>query len=325
MTSPPGASSGHDGSRSDPYDFSVVLGGPLYQIVRRTHLSGDGLELLRRRLLVIPLFTWLPLLILSIVDGHAWGPAVTVPFLKDIEAHVRLLVALPLLILAEIVVHQRMRSTARQFLERGLIADTSRGKFDAAVASAVRLRNSVTAEVVLLVFVYVVGVFFVWPRYIALNVATWYSLPSGGARSLHPAGWWFVFVSLPLFQFILFRWYFRIFIWIRFLWQVARCELRLVATHPDRRSAWASCSLIEIACRPCSRPTGRCSPERSPIASSSRARCSRTSRRSWWCSPCSCCSSCWDRSCSSRRTSRRPGAPACANTARSPSSTCVLR
>ena len=33
----------------NPADFSLVLGGPLYQMWRRTHLSGDGLELLRRR------------------------------------------------------------------------------------------------------------------------------------------------------------------------------------------------------------------------------------------------------------------------------------
>jgi hypothetical protein len=51
----------------DPYDFSVVLGGPLYQLVRHAHLSGDALELLRRRVIVISLFAWLPMLILSVL------------------------------------------------------------------------------------------------------------------------------------------------------------------------------------------------------------------------------------------------------------------
>jgi hypothetical protein len=37
-----------------------------------------------------------------------------------------------------------------------------------------------------------------------------------------------------MFQFLLCRWYFRLFIWIRFLWQVSRIELSLVPTHPDR-------------------------------------------------------------------------------------------
>jgi hypothetical protein len=41
-------------------------------------------------------------------------------------------------------------------------------------------------------------------------------------------------VSLPLFQFVFLRWYFRLFIWTRFLWQVSRIDLRLMPTHPDR-------------------------------------------------------------------------------------------
>jgi hypothetical protein len=39
---------------------------------------------------------------------------------------------------------------------------------------------------------------------------------------------------VPLFQFLMMRWYFRIFIWTRFLWQVSRLDLSLVPTHPDR-------------------------------------------------------------------------------------------
>ena len=33
----------------NPHDFSLVLGGPLYQLIGRAHLSGDALELLLRR------------------------------------------------------------------------------------------------------------------------------------------------------------------------------------------------------------------------------------------------------------------------------------
>ena len=234
----------------DPYDFSLVLGGPLYQLVRRAHLSGDALELLVRRVTVIPLFAWLPLFILSMVGGRAWGDAVRVPFLTDIETHARFLLALPLLIVAELVVHQRMRPVARQFLERGLISERSRTRFDLAMASAGRLRNSVVAEVLLLAFVYLVGILYVWPRHIALNVPTWYAMPTGGGRHLSLAGWWFVCVSLPFFQFIFFRWYFRLFVWARFLWQVARCDLSLVPTHPDRAGGLGFLSLTVIAFAP---------------------------------------------------------------------------
>ena len=210
-----------------------MLGGPLYQMFRRTHLAGDALELLRRRVIAIAAVAWLPLLILSALGGHAWGSAVRVPFIMDVEVHVRFLLAIPLLVVAELVVHQRMRPLVRQFLERDLIAESSRARFDEAVASALRLRNSVTTEIVLIAFVYLVGVLYIWPRFVALPVPTWYATPTDGGRTLFPAGWWYVYVSLPIFQFLFYRWAFRLFLWIRFLWQTARCELRLVPTHPD--------------------------------------------------------------------------------------------
>src|SRR3974377_255078 len=86
-------------------DFSLVLGGPLFQLLRRAHLSGDALDLLQRRIIVIPLIAWLPLALLTAIDGQLLGGPTTVPFLVDVDVHVRLLVALPLLIAAEIVVH----------------------------------------------------------------------------------------------------------------------------------------------------------------------------------------------------------------------------
>jgi hypothetical protein len=218
----------------DPQDFSLVVGGPLFQLMRWAHLSDDTLLLVRRRIVVIALVCWLPLLVLSALGGQLLDGNVTVPFLKDIEVHVRFLIAVPLLIGAEIVVHERMRNLVKVFLERHLIPESAMPRFDSAIASAFRLRNSVLAEVLLIAFVYAVGILFVWPNITALETATWYGTPSGDGSRLSPAGLWLIYVSLPIFQFLLIRWYFRFFIWARFLWQVSRIELRLVPTHPDR-------------------------------------------------------------------------------------------
>jgi hypothetical protein len=215
-------------------DFSLVLGGPLYQLLRRAHISGDALELVRRRALVITLFAWLPLLLLSALEGRALGERVAVPFLRDVELHVRFLVALPLFVLAELVVHDRMRFVVRQFLERNLVPADARKRFEAAVASAFRLRNSALAELLLIAVVYVVGITLIWRRYIMLGTPTWYAVPEGAGMKLSLSGIWFGYLSLPVFQFLWLRWYYRIFIWARFLWQVSRIGLNLVPTHPDR-------------------------------------------------------------------------------------------
>ena len=138
-------------------DFSLVLGGPLYQLFRRAHLSGPVLEQLWRRIWVITLVAWLPLLVLSAAAGHAVGPPSALPFLRDIEAQVRFLVALPVMIAAELVVHRRTRGVVAQFLDRGIVRAADVPRFEAALASALRLRNSIVLEVGLLVLVATAG------------------------------------------------------------------------------------------------------------------------------------------------------------------------
>jgi hypothetical protein len=234
----------------EPYDFSLVLGGPLFQLLRRAYLCGDALELLGRRLLVIVLLAWLPLLGLSVWAGEALGGGINVPFLLDVEAQVRFLLALPLLIVAELVVHTRMRALVQQFLERRLVLEHTRTRFEAAVASALRWRNSVVAEVLLIGLVYGVGVLLVWRRYVALGTSTWYAVPAGEQLQRSLAGLWYGYVSLPIFQFLLLRWYFRLFIWARLLWQVSRLELSLVPTHPDRAGGLGFLSYIVYAFMP---------------------------------------------------------------------------
>ncbi len=100
-----------------------MLGGPIYQLLRRAHLTDDALTMVHRRILAGVLITWFPLLLLAIWEGRAWGGEIKVPFLLDAETHARFLVAMPLLILAELVVHLRMRRVVAQFFARDLIAD----------------------------------------------------------------------------------------------------------------------------------------------------------------------------------------------------------
>ena len=229
--SPPTA----DDIRRDMQNFSVVLGGPLFQLLRRAHIADDALEMVRQRVLVISLIAWLPLLVLAAVDGQLLDGSVAIPFLLDLEVHIRFLVAVPLLIVAELVVHRRLRPIARAFLDRGIIPEASVAQFDEAVRSAFRLRNSVAAELLLIAVVYGVGIFVVWHHYSALQTtATWYAVPSSDGLTLSLAGFWYAYVSVPIFQFLLLRWYFRLFVWTRFLWHVSRIELSLIPTHPDR-------------------------------------------------------------------------------------------
>ena len=215
----------------DPPDFSIVLGGPLFQLLRRARLEGDHQELLYRRLIAFVGITWLPLLLLATVGPFA-GSAGRLAFLRDIEVHAKFLAALPAFIVAELIVHARMLPVARRFIERKIIPVEELPRFYRTVESAFRLRNSVPLEIGLFIVVYTLGLLF-WHGRFGIDVPTWYANP-GGRWNLTPAGGWYVFISIPLLQFILLRWYMRFLIWYRFLWQVSRMQLNLIPTHPDR-------------------------------------------------------------------------------------------
>lgn len=217
---------------SENKDFSIVLGGPFFQLLRKSHLSGDSLELLKKRVIVISMVAWLPLLVLSLVEGHALPGSSKLPFLYDWDVHVRFLVALPIFIAAEMIVHRRMSNVISQFQIRELIPEGSLPQFNTAFSSAVKWRNSVLAESVIVVIIYGIGYNLVWKEAASIDTTTWYAQTQGEGLSL--AGTWFRYLSLPIFQFLFLRWYYRIFIWGRFLFQVSRIPLKLRATHPDQ-------------------------------------------------------------------------------------------
>jgi hypothetical protein len=214
-------------------DFSLVLGGPLFQLFRRTHLSGDALQLLGRRTLAITIFTWLPLLLLSVIEGHAFGGSIKISFVHDIEAHVRFLIALPVLLGAELVVHIRLDPVVRRFVERNIVVGEDRSKFKVAVESALRVRNSVAVEMGVLILAYTLGVW-IWRSQVALGSATWYAFPYATQLHLTKAGYWYAFVSIPIFQFLLLRWYMRLMLWFWLLWKISKLNLHLTAAHPDQ-------------------------------------------------------------------------------------------
>lgn len=51
-------------------DFSLVLGGPLYQLFIRAQLGTDTLGLVKRRIMVFSSFTWLQLLLVAELVVH---------------------------------------------------------------------------------------------------------------------------------------------------------------------------------------------------------------------------------------------------------------
>jgi hypothetical protein len=223
--------------------FPLWSDGAIPRIYRLLGLSDDALALLGRRELALTAIAWLPLFVMSALDGRAWTGA-QVPFLLDFDVQARLLVALPLLIAGEVAVHRRMPQAVNDFVDRRIVAGPARSGFDAAVNSALALSRSPIVEIAIVIGAFTIGV--VARRSIESlgGVTTWYAQPAGGTTAFTAAGWWFLLVSRPLFRVVTFRWYLKLFVWGRFLYQVSRLKLHLVPTHPDRMGGLGFLSVV---------------------------------------------------------------------------------
>src|SRR5437660_10421531 len=126
--------------------FSITRGGPLHWLLIRLGHAGEERQRVVRRALAAILITWLPLLVLSLVQGQAYGPHIKIPFLRDLAVNVRFLIAVPILILAESGIDQRWRALVLHFLRSGLVGEKQLPAFEAVIQRTTRSRDRVVPE-----------------------------------------------------------------------------------------------------------------------------------------------------------------------------------
>ncbi len=211
-------------------NFSITRGGPLHWLLVRMGHAGDGRKLVLRRALAVIIITWLPLLLLSLWQGLAWGHQINIPFLRDMAVNVRLLIAVPILVMAESAIDRRWRTLVLEFLRSQLVGEETLPSFEAILVRTARWRDSVLPEVLMALAAYVPALFLKNSEMLMTGTSNWHNLDSG---TLSAAGWWFNLVSTPFFRFLLLRWFWRMFLWTSFLFSVSRIKLFLVATHAD--------------------------------------------------------------------------------------------
>jgi hypothetical protein len=212
--------------------FLLMEGGPLYNIQRRVGLLKKNAPLTKRKAGLVVLVTWVPLFILSTMSGTAFGQSVPVPFLRDFSAYTRFLLAIPLLLAAELIIAPMIAEAAEHFITSGVVGEKDYGQFKKAVDSGLRSRDSVVAEIIILLLAYAAAI--ASYKATAVHVSTWYASRTDASASLTAAGWWSLLVCAPLFQFLLLRWFWRLFLWFQFLGRICNLDLQLFPTHPDQ-------------------------------------------------------------------------------------------
>ena len=202
-----------------------LIGGPLHRAARRLGFVPEESNTVLTGV-VIGVSLWLALVATAVVFGAA-GRLFTVP---AVVIHVRLLVVIPLLFACESLFQPRVRGFFAALLDSGVLPRSESPAFAASVARLHRRKDSWLGDVVCL----------------AIAAAMSFDLPIAaiGHRLALPSAATVVRDAVPVsvmllagvtvFRFLLVRWAWRLVLWTLLLWNLSRCRLRLVATHPDR-------------------------------------------------------------------------------------------
>jgi hypothetical protein len=220
---------GHRSSSEVESGFSPVDNELPLRWLRRLRLVPERGLGTRRRALFFVALTWLPIAVWAAMAGRLMDPSSGESLLRHYGINVRCLVAIPLLILGEAALHATVLRIASQFLSSGIVPAAQQPALEATLRRVRRIRDSS------LPWVLVFGVTLAWLLIDKPDehgdALSWALSPDG---KLGFGGWWFAYVARPVFLAILLGWLWRVLLVAYWFWCVARLELSLVPTHPDR-------------------------------------------------------------------------------------------
>jgi hypothetical protein len=182
-----------------------------------------------RRALLLAMLSWLPIAIWAATTGHLSAAQTGESLREHYAVHVRCLIVIPCLILAELTLHRVVRHIASQFATSGLITSVIEPEFGRINRVVVRLREASL------------------PWMIALGVAVAVSIADSPSPDDDRIAWaigpdgrvgfgglWYSYVARPILAALLLGWVWRLVIVTVWMWRVGRLPLAFVATHPDR-------------------------------------------------------------------------------------------
>jgi hypothetical protein len=223
-------------------EFSPVENEPPLRLLRRMRLVPKNGLGAGRRAAIAAAVTWLPIMAWAVVTGRVHAPEGSESILRHFGVHVRCLLAIPILIAGEAMLHAVLGRSSGRFVTAGLVPPERRAAFDAANESICRLRDATMPWIIILG----VAIATVFLRRLDLTDDTlaWALDPDG---TLGFGGWWFVHVVRPIYLGLSLAWLWRlglVTLWFR---KLAGIGLSLVPTHPDRTGGMSVVQMMPSA------------------------------------------------------------------------------
>jgi hypothetical protein len=222
---------------------SLVRGGLFYRAQDSIGLIRPDRWNLGRRIALLLAIGWLPLFLITAITN----PDGLLSLLMSYRVHSRMLIAVPVLLIGEILMDSRLRTVFAHIRIAQLLDASDLAHMEDIIARLVRLRDSLLPELAILLLVIVRTV----TAYKGLvDAAPWLGHGSGADFHLTAAGWYGIIISAPIFLFLLSLGLWRWLLWTYFALELSRTNLKLVPTHPDQHGGLGFLGLTSAAFAP---------------------------------------------------------------------------
>ncbi len=230
--------------KPDPEVSPLANEAPLRWMRRLRVVPKDGLGVGRRAVLVA-VITWVPIMAWAFLTGRLPAAEGSESVLRHFGVHVRCLLAIPLLIAGEAMLHRILGMIKSRIDAAGLVPDDRRPAFAAGNDSIRRLGERTLPWIVILGIV--VATTFVRGLDLSDDAIAW-ALDSDGTLGF--GGWWFIHVVRSLYFGLALAWLWRLGLVTLWFSKLARVGLSLVPTHPDRMGGMSMVQTMPAAFTP---------------------------------------------------------------------------
>jgi len=209
-----------------------LLGGPLHRAGIRLGLVRSQVNTVRLGL-AIGLGLWVVYTALALANGQN-------PFdFSMLGANVRLLLAIPLLFVAESLLDPRMNEFMRVVVQARIVPGEAAATLQAGLARVSRWKDHWLPEVVCLVLA--IDLYWLAPLLQLPGIDRTFN---AGSDHVPASAAWYSVICLTVLRFLVLRWIWRLLLWLYCLWVLSRLPLRLLPTHPDRTAGLGHLDLV---------------------------------------------------------------------------------
>ncbi len=227
--------------------FSLFEGDLVNRGFASLGIGGRKLQHILARMIIVIAVTWLPMAIFSLFVDLPADATTSQRFFYDFAAYAQFLIGIPLFIIAERVVSINTLEASEDFHQTGVIPAEDLHSLEVIEDRVAVLRKQLLPELICIFAALAMAFVTIGPELVMdTGMQTWHTTSATGQQAqLTPAGYWEMFVALPIQIYWWVRWVWKIILWHRYLAQVSRLRLVLVASHPDRTGGIAFLSEVQ--------------------------------------------------------------------------------